>query len=334
MMKRLQTMGAQGQRPLAPPLPSPHAAVTTRKETNCVSPSLSLTRSVQLTLYNNNNIHQQQHNNNTTNTNTTMDDHHVADGINIASHVNVSANNPNKLVVDGGELVVLPSNVNCTASGSSMILTNNNGIRGGMNAGLQIYNMNAEEHGRLLAEHIQSLRSASHDNDNYNNNNNNNNNNSDDGDDEENDHHNKANDHMILHPHGLHMGTKLWEQSPSNPSGSDNNTHVLSLLETSTLSGQNHHLGFLQHHHANHHHANHHANHMNIHEDLDLHQQQQHLHPYHHNTVEQGILRPLMNVHESLHTANNTAATGINTASSSSSTTATSTADFMKDGFV
>ena len=32
MMRRLQTMGAQGKQPLVSPLPSPHAAVTTRRQ--------------------------------------------------------------------------------------------------------------------------------------------------------------------------------------------------------------------------------------------------------------------------------------------------------------
>ena len=60
-------MGAQGQRPLVSPLPSPHAAVTTRRQlplslslSLSLSHALSLARSVQLTLYNNNILQQQK----------------------------------------------------------------------------------------------------------------------------------------------------------------------------------------------------------------------------------------------------------------------------------
>ena len=50
MMRRLQTMGAQGQRPLVSPLPSPHAVVTTRRQL-----PLSLSHSLYSQLYTNSN---------------------------------------------------------------------------------------------------------------------------------------------------------------------------------------------------------------------------------------------------------------------------------------
>ena len=59
MMKRLQTMGAQGQRSLVSPLPLPHAAVTTRRQLPLSLSLLSL--SVQLTLYKKITLQQQQH---------------------------------------------------------------------------------------------------------------------------------------------------------------------------------------------------------------------------------------------------------------------------------
>ena len=47
-------MGAQGQRPLAPPLFATRGGYTRRQLPLSLSLSVSLTRSVQLTLYNNN----------------------------------------------------------------------------------------------------------------------------------------------------------------------------------------------------------------------------------------------------------------------------------------